>query len=172
MSVDGYALSPVFSAEQTQYYIWLPYETAAVTVNAAVEDSRARVIVAQPPELIPGQGNEIPVTVTAEDGTQKVYTVTAVRAPRHEDVEAFLNGEPEPAIPTVPETEPTEEPTAEPTTEPETQPSAEATQPEQTDASDVPVLSMPVLVVVSLSCVLLGAGVGAAAVFAAGKKKS
>lgn len=163
LSVDDYALSPFFSAGQTQYYIWLPYETESVTVNAAAEDSRARVLVDQLPELIPGQGNDIAITVTAEDGTEKVYTVTAIRAPSHENVEAFLNGEPEPAVPTAPVAEPKEEPTEEPTTEPETQPVAAVTKPEQTDTSDVPTLPLPVLVVVSLGCVLLGAGVGVAA---------
>ena len=43
--------------------------------------------------LSPGQGTDIAVTVTAEDGTQLTYTVTAVRAPAYEDTERYLGGE-------------------------------------------------------------------------------
>lgn len=167
LSVDGYTLSPVFSAQQKQYYVWLPYEAETVTVKAAVEDQRAKLTIGERPELIPGQRNDIPVTVTAENGTVEIYTVTVIRAPKHEDIESFLNGEPD----TVPETEPTEEPTAAPTTEPETQPATDPSEPMDIPLPDVQTLSAPVLIVVFLGCALLGAAVGVAATLAAGKKK-
>lgn len=170
LAVEGYMLSPAFSVEQMQYYVWLPYETETVTVKADAEDHRAKVSIAQQPELIPGQGNEMVITVTAEDGTQRKYTLTVVRAPEHSEVDRFLHGEPEPTVPPQPETEPTEEPTAAPTTEPETHQATVPVQP-QAHLLDVPALSMPILVTVCLACVLVGAAVGVAAMYAANRKK-
>ena len=74
------------------------------------------------PELIPGKAVPMTVTVTAEDGTQKVYTLTVFRAPAHEDVDNYLFGEPEPEVtePTPPPTEP--EVTAPAVTEPKQNP--------------------------------------------------
>lgn len=142
---------------------WLPYETESVTLKAAAEDQRAGVSIDEQVALIPGQGNDILVTVTAENGTQQVYTVTVIRAPKHEDTDRFLYGEPEPTVPTMPETEPT----VTPATEPETQPAADPTEPENDAASDVQALPLPVLIVVLLGCALLGAAVGVAATLAA-----
>lgn len=105
LTVDGQTLSPVFSPEITQYYIWLPYETETVSISGKTQDPKASVSVGEIPGLEPGKGTDIPVTVTAEDKSQLVYTVTAVRAPAHEDVAAYLQGErPQ-------ETEPVTEPT-------------------------------------------------------------
>ena len=121
--VEGAALSPACAVDVTKYYVWLPYEAETVTVGATTEDSKATVAVDNSLPLVPGKGTDIPVTVTAENGTQKVYVVTAVRAPAPENVEQYLN------CPHDLEPEPTEPPT-EPVTEPEvTEPATEATEP-------------------------------------------
>lgn len=121
LSVEGYALSPAFSANVTQYYVWLPYEVEKVSISASAADSKASSSVGASDQLTPGVGIDVPVTVTAEDGSQKIYTVTVVRAPSHDKVEQYLTGEREPA-PTEPVTEPVTEPETAPETEPETQP--------------------------------------------------
>lgn len=160
LSVEGYSLSPAFSADVTQYYIWLPYETETITIDSKAESGKASVAVSEYAELTPGEGTDIAVTVTAEDGTQLSYTITAFRAPAHEDVEAFLEKVaapvPEPTEPpTEPATEPTTEPTTAPTTEPATQP---PTEPAPQDAS-----GNGSLLVVYILGGLLCAAVGAAA---------
>ena len=127
LQVEGYSLSPAFQKDVKQYYVWLPYETETLSLSADAEDGKAKVTVAECPVLEPGKGTDIAVTVKAEDGTEAVYTVTAVRAPAPEDVEAFLSGEREPEA-TEPPTEPATEPTTEPTTAPTTAPQ-ETTQP-------------------------------------------
>lgn len=122
LSVDGYAISPAFSPEVLQYYVWLPYEAESVAVNAEQEDKKAQYQIGAYEQLIPGKGTDIAVTVTAEDGSQKVYTVTVVRAPSHDQVEQFLAGErePDPTQPEPTEPEPTEpEPTEPPATQPQ-----------------------------------------------------
>lgn len=167
LAVEGYQLSPAFSADVTQYYVWLPYETQSIAVSTAVADHRAKAVVAEQPELTPGKGTEIAVTVTAEDGTQKIYTITAVRAPAHEDTDQFLNGEPEPTQPAEPVTEPTEEPTVPPTTEPVTEP----TEPRQEELKDEEDLPLPILILAHVACALVGAAIGVAVTLAVEKKR-
>lgn len=83
IKVDGFKLSPVFSAENTSYVIWLPYETENVTVSGTPADSRASVRVEGGENLKAGADNEIKVICKAENGTEKVYTVIAKRAVAH-----------------------------------------------------------------------------------------
>lgn len=122
LAVEGFLLSPAFSPEETQYYVWLPYEAENLAISAKTTDKKAAVLIGGAEGLAAGQRLDIPVTVTAEDGTVRVYTITAVRAPAHQDTEAYLAGrapegagEPE-VDPTEPVTEPTEP--SVPTTEP------------------------------------------------------
>ena len=122
LTVKDYALSPAFSKDVTQYYVWLPYEAEDISIAATAEDSKSTAQVGSYTELTPGVRTDIPVTVTSEDGSTKVYTVTVVRAPAHDKVEEYLMGEREP----VPEeTEPATEPEPE-----ETEPATEATGPQ------------------------------------------
>ena len=121
LSVEGYALSPQFDPAVTQYYVWLPYEVDSISVSAAVADSKANYTVGTCTGLIAGQGTDIAVTVTAENGEQKVYTITAVRAPELEKTEEYISG--------VRETIPTEPEETQPATEETTQPTQEAPQP-------------------------------------------
>ena len=101
IKVDGFKLSPVFSAENTSYVIWLPYETENVTVSGTPADSRASVRVEGGENLKAGADNEIKVICKAENGTEKVYTVIAKRAAAHGSTN-------EPTKPTEPIQTPTE----------------------------------------------------------------
>lgn len=108
ISVDGFLLSPVFSAENTKYVIWLPYETESVTVSGTAADSKASVAVEGGSALLAGQDNEIKVICTAEDGTTKTYTVIAKRAAAHDGSVDEIPDESVPTEPTEPSTEPSE----------------------------------------------------------------
>lgn len=104
LTVEGQTLSPVFSPEITQYYIWLPYETDQVSISGKAADSKASVSIGDIPTLEPGKAVDIPVTVTAEDKSTQVYTVTVFRAPVHAETDAFLQGvRPPQPTPTEPE---------------------------------------------------------------------
>ncbi len=103
ITVDGFKLSPVFSAENTSYVIWLPYETESVTVSGTPADSRASVRVEGGENLKAGADNEIKVICKAENGTEKVYTVIAKRAASHDA--------PAPTEPSAKPSEPTPEKT-------------------------------------------------------------
>ena len=108
ITVDGFLLSPVFSAENTKYIIWLPYETETVTVKGTAADSKASVTVEGGSALKAGQDNEIKVICTAENGTQKIYTVIAKRAAAHDGSVDPTEPATEPTEPSVPVTQPTE----------------------------------------------------------------
>jgi hypothetical protein len=79
-------------------------QTVQENTSGKAADSKASVSVSQISQLQPGRATDILVTVTAEDKTQQVYTVTVFRAPIHEETDRFLQGDrPEPIQP-----EPTE----------------------------------------------------------------
>ncbi|MBE6917418.1 MAG: hypothetical protein E7470_05945 [Ruminococcaceae bacterium] len=153
ISVDGFLLSPVFSANQTEYVIWLPYETERVQVSGVAADSKGSVRVEGGDNLIAGADNEIKVICIAEDGTEKVYTVIAKRAPAHD-------GSTEPTEPPTEATEPTD-PSKEPTSEPATEPSVAPTEPQQPDEQGSGNGGIQTWVVLAVGIACLAAGIGA-----------
>jgi hypothetical protein len=157
ITVDGFLLSPVFSADKTQYLVWLPYETESITVSGTAADSKASVTVEGGANLVAGQDNEIKVICTAEDGTQKVYTVIAKRAAAH-------GGSTEPTVPPTQPTQPAE-PTVPPTTAPATQPTTQPVTPTEPSAPVQPGEAaeggIPVWVLILVAIVCLGGGFAA-----------
>jgi len=73
-------ISPVFEPRVTEYVLWLPYEVTSVEVVGIPKDDRAAVTVEGNSRLRAGRDNPITVTCTAEDGSEKVYTIVAKRA--------------------------------------------------------------------------------------------
>lgn len=84
ITVEGFLLSPVFSADVTQYVVWLPYETESVRISGKAADSKASVQVIGGDHLAAGQDNPVKVICTAENGEQKEYTVIVKRAAAHD----------------------------------------------------------------------------------------
>lgn len=146
LTVENFYLSPLFTPDNTSYVIWLPYETEAVNVTGTANDSKASVRTEGGEDLIAGADNTIKVICTAEDGTEKIYTVIAKRAAAHDA---------EPTEPTEPETtapETTEPETTEPT---QTQPTP--TQPETTEGIS---LTTGKLVILGVLILLAGIALG------------
>ena len=83
IEISGFLLSPVFQPNVTEYVLWLPYEVTSVDVSGTPKDGRATVTIEGNKRLQPGKDNPITITCTAEDGTEKVYTVIAKRAAAH-----------------------------------------------------------------------------------------
>lgn len=149
ITVDGFLLSPGFSAGNTQYVIWLPYETESVTLSGTAADSKARVRVEGGSNLKAGQDNEIKVICTAENGTEKVYTVIAKRAAAHDDSLSSTE-------PTAPSTDPTESNTQ--STVPPTEP---RTPSEQENSSSISVWTLLIVGIVCLAGgVITGIAIG------------
>ena len=154
--VDGYVLSPVFSADNQSYVIWLPYETESVVVSGVAAHNLATVEVIGGENLVAGADNEIQVICTAENGEKKVYTVIAKRAAAHGEQPSEPTQPSEPSIPS----EPTE-----PTKPAETQP--KPTEPKPVEPAPAGGIELWVLILVGAVCLAGGAGIG----IVIGKKK-
>lgn len=89
VKADGWSgsvnLMPDFSKDVTSYQLWLGSEFSKLSVSAVAEDGKAKIATAGT-ELTAGQDNTATVTVTAEDGTVKTYTIIVhVKAKPAED---------------------------------------------------------------------------------------
>lgn len=77
LSISPGELSPAFSPNETAYSVSVPFEISSVTVGATPRHSAASVSVSET-DLIVGE-NEIKVTVTAQNGSARVYTLKVTR---------------------------------------------------------------------------------------------
>lgn len=167
ITVDGFLLSPGFSADTTEYLIWLPYETDSINLSGIVADSKASVTVEGGDNLVAGADNIIKVICTAEDGTQKVYTIVAKRAPARD-------GSTEPTDPPVEPTDPVETEPTEPGDKPSDPTTAPTDPTEPTKAPDPIVVERTgkiptvVLILTGFVCLIAGVAIG----FFIGKKKN
>ena len=78
LEVEGYTLDPEFNKDTTNYAIEVPKDVDSVVVNAEPDSDKATVTVEGADNLQPGE-NTVTVTVKAEDGTEKVYTITVTK---------------------------------------------------------------------------------------------
>ncbi|MDR0799417.1 MAG: T9SS type A sorting domain-containing protein, partial [Dysgonamonadaceae bacterium] len=79
LSIDGYALSPNFSANTTNYTVTVPYSVTSRTISATANHSGATVVGTGSKSLNVGS-NSFSITVTAEDNSYtKTYNVTIIR---------------------------------------------------------------------------------------------
>lgn len=74
LSVDGLKLSPEFNKNTTEYKVEASSNTEKVKINASKEDSKASIEGTGTHEVTEGE-NKIKVTVTAENGSTKTYTI-------------------------------------------------------------------------------------------------
>lgn len=74
LSIDKYDINPKFNKNTTSYDVSVPNEVREIKVNAKAEDSKASVKGTGNVKLIEGK-NKVNVTVTAENGNRKTYTI-------------------------------------------------------------------------------------------------
>ncbi len=79
LSLSTGALSPNFTAARTNYTASVPYETDKITLYAKTSDAKAKVAISSNPTNLNVGANTVKVTVTAQDGSQKIYTVVITR---------------------------------------------------------------------------------------------
>lgn len=75
LSISAGTLSPTFSESQTSYKVELTSETQTIEVSAKAKDSKATVSGTGKHDLKIGE-NSIVVTVKAENGAKKTYTIS------------------------------------------------------------------------------------------------
>lgn len=72
-------LEPGFSKNNTKYSVSVPYSVTSLSINATAEDSKAKITVSGNSNLVAEESTDVNITVTAENGSQKVYTISAKR---------------------------------------------------------------------------------------------
>ena len=86
LKVSGYSLSPTFSSGRTSYSLKVPNNVTKLNISATPEDSKAKVTSVTGNKLNVGV-NTVTITVQAENGTQKKYTIKVTRADENESEE-------------------------------------------------------------------------------------
>lgn len=67
-------LSPIFDSSNTEYILELPQNCKIISLNATAKDNKAKIEGLGEKQLSPGN-NIINITVTAENGEKKIYTI-------------------------------------------------------------------------------------------------
>ena len=79
LSLNAGTLSPNFTSARTNYTASVPFETDKITLYAKTSDTKAKVNISSNPTNLNVGANTIKVTVTAQNGSQKIYTVVVTR---------------------------------------------------------------------------------------------
>jgi hypothetical protein len=79
LTAEPGTLYPVFSAEETEYAVEVPFETTTITLTATATHSEAEVDGDTGEQALNVGENPFAIVVTAEDGTQKTYTIVVTR---------------------------------------------------------------------------------------------
>ena len=78
LNVGNANITPAFSPDKTEYSANVGFEVSKLQVSAEAEDEKAKVSVSSP-ELKANGTTKVTVTVTAENGSKKVYTISVHR---------------------------------------------------------------------------------------------
>jgi len=78
LTVSNATISPAFDAATTSYTANVGFEVSKLDIKAVAKDSKATVAVNNP-TLKAGGTTDVKITVTAESGAQKVYTIKVTR---------------------------------------------------------------------------------------------
>ncbi len=79
LTVSNATISPAFSASTTNYSASVPFEVSKLNISATAADAKAKVST-NSPNLTPNGTTKVTVTVTAENGAKKTYTISVKRA--------------------------------------------------------------------------------------------
>ena len=80
LEVSEGTLTPAFSSDTTSYRLTVSNSVASIDITAIANDAEAAVSGDGTKSLVVGE-NIVNVTVTAENGDEKIYTITVTREP-------------------------------------------------------------------------------------------
>lgn len=90
LSIDGYELTPKFSKDTLEYSVELKPDTTKIKINAKANHSGATVSGIGDINVNDGK-NKLEVVVTAENGSTKIYTITA-NVKEYDPIKVKVNG--------------------------------------------------------------------------------
>ena len=79
LSINGASLDQPFDPNNTSYTAKVPFEIETASINANPADGKARVSISGNSGLISEETSNVSVTVTAENGASKTYTIAVTR---------------------------------------------------------------------------------------------
>jgi len=79
LSVKNATVTPAFSGKTTSYSASVPFEISKLDISAKSVDGKAKVSINNP-TLTPGGTTKVTVTVKAENGATRTYTISVKRA--------------------------------------------------------------------------------------------
>lgn len=79
LTVGNATISPAFHAETTSYTASVPFDVSKLDVKATAEDAKSTISISNP-TLTPGGTTNVVITVKAESGAKKSYTIKVTRA--------------------------------------------------------------------------------------------
>lgn len=91
LTVSTGMLSPAFNKEKLNYAVYLPFEINHIDVGVHQEDTKYATIKSEGSSDLSIGNNLFKYTVTAEDGSTRVYTLTVVRNKSLEDISSKSN---------------------------------------------------------------------------------
>ena len=78
LTIDGYILSPQFSSDITEYTLTVGMDVSSLDIEAVPSDEASEVTITGNDELLEGT-NTVEIVVTAEDGTERTYTINVIK---------------------------------------------------------------------------------------------
>lgn len=84
LGVSGYDIAPNFNKDTLEYNLTIPNDATEVIVNATPNDDKSQIKIEGNKDLKVGD-NKVTVTVTAEDGSTKVYTINVKREEKKDE---------------------------------------------------------------------------------------
>lgn len=90
LQVKNATISPAFNPDTTTYSANVPFDVAKLGVTATAADAKASVKINNP-SLVPNATTNVVITVTAENGSKKTYTIKVKRARDPNYVESANN---------------------------------------------------------------------------------
>lgn len=78
LTVSNATISPAFNANITSYTADVPFSVSKLDIKATAADGKAKVSISNP-TLIPDGTTNVTITVTAENGAKKTYTIKVHR---------------------------------------------------------------------------------------------
>lgn len=79
LKVGSGELSPSFNKNTTKYTLTVPYSVSNLDIKAVAEDSKASISISGNKDLVAEETKDVTITVTAENGSKKTYTISVTR---------------------------------------------------------------------------------------------
>ena len=90
LKVEGYELSPAFNANTNNYTMNVKSDVNEIKLSAIPADAKSKTYVNGNLDLVAGENN-VTVTVTAENGYKRVYTIVVTKEKNPEDIDATIS---------------------------------------------------------------------------------